>query len=243
MILIWGAVLVFSAAAGISGGISGGDDAAFNVFVICLLLYVVLLIVLMVLLIVNIIKSFYKSMYSDEAYLAHMIPAKPWEQILSRLIVSVIWLAVTLAVLFLSGMILGFSTGFFDTLNSPETSAVIDEMFAAMTAKDTANIFIAAFLSFIRFTLEVCAAVLIGGCALRHKVLFGFIAYFGMNIIINIIYSLTGLTNTMITFIDSTDLTFYTNTYSWAALSAEAALAVIFFFVSVYLLKKKFNLT
>ena len=245
MILIWGAVLVFSIAAGISGGISGGDDAAFNVFVICLLLYVVLLIVLIVLLIVNIIKSFYKAMYSDEAYLVHMIPAKPLEQILSRLIVSVVWLAATLAVLFLSVMILGFFMGFFDALSAPEVSTVIDEAFGTMTAGDTANIFIALFLSFIRFTLEVCAAVLIGGCALKHKGLFGFIAYFGMNIIINIIYSLTGLTNTMITFIDSTDLTFNLSgyTYPWTAMLAEAVLAVIFFFVSKYLLKKRFNLT
>ena len=246
MVLIWGAALVFSIASGvISVFISEEDDTAFNVFVICLILYVVLLLILILLLFVNIIKSFYKAMYGDEAYLAHMIPAKPWEQILSRLTVSVIWLAVTLAVLFLSIMILGFFMGFFGALSSPEVSAVIDESFGTMTAKDTANVIIASFLSFIRFTLEVCAAVLIGGCALKHKALFGFIAYFGMNIIINIFYSLTGLTNTMTTVIDSSELIFNVSgyTYSWTALLSEAVLAVIFFFVSKYFLKKRFNLT
>lgn len=63
--------------------------------------------------VVYFIIRFYKNMYTDEGYLMHTLPVKPYEHILSKGFVAIIWGCLTIVEFMVSLLILALSGSFF----------------------------------------------------------------------------------------------------------------------------------
>ena len=77
--------------------------------VLTMMLYVILIIALFVLVYVVMIQRFYKNLLRDEGYLMFTLPVRTWQLIASKLIVSIMWLAICTFVTVLSVFIMAFS--------------------------------------------------------------------------------------------------------------------------------------
>ena len=237
--ILWAAVIVLSALYSLFAAKS--TSAAEGASVSVLLIYILILIVMIVLAAVNIIVRFYRGMISDQAYLTHMLPAKPWEHIISRLISALVWMAASLAVAFLSIIIIsGILSGNADTdiLSYLGVSSIRINVSRAQIFLGGATM--AA--SLIRVILQAYMAILMGGLADKHRIFYAVCAYILFAADVLVMYTIWGLSGTTAYMQDTGGALITYSTYTVKDLLGEIIFAVIFFLMSRELLLKRVNL-
>ena len=94
-----------------------GDSISFNMqsilSVISSIIYFTLIVAIIVMTLVIMIQRFYKNLLGDEGYLMFTLPVKPWQHIVSKLIIAMLWSGLSLIVIISSIAIL---IGIKDTL-------------------------------------------------------------------------------------------------------------------------------
>lgn len=139
------------------------------------------------------IQRFYKNLLCDEGYLMFTLPIKPWQHIVSKLLVSMLWIVSSVVVAIFSvviiaykkGMIAGIVKGFSILMSQ------LKGQWSASVSLITFEIFIGILLSLITGILLIYAAIAIGHLFSKHKMLASFGAFIVFNIIQQIFFMLS----------------------------------------------------
>lgn len=259
--LIYLAVLVLSVFVGISfrnnmvwDRIPWGNLIFFSI-------YMILIVAMAVVTIVVIIERFYKSMISQEGYLMHTLPVKPWQHIISKLCMAIIWVAIAIVVVVLSILIIGGASGVLtEVLAELDISLMLNEMEYLFGDNVLDILIICGIVQGIRLILQVYAAMAIGGSATKNKIAYSFLAFVVIAVIVSVIASIISMGAMMGMFASANGIMelFMGAPVDEAALNAgfdgmfgglyamqlvmDGAFAVVFFFVTNHFLSKRLNL-
>ena len=252
--LIYLAVIVLSLCAGLSLRVNMfADDMAIS-NILLFTIYIILVVALIVVTIIVIISRFYKSMISQEAYLMHTLPVKPWQHIMSKAIMAVIWTAIAVVVILVSLMLIGGASGLWGEIVRGEDFQIFWADVKYMVSDFMIMmIIICSIVQGIRYILQVYAAIAIGGSSTKNKVAYSFLAFIVLAIITSVIASiisscvalgsmdwmeLLAYTGADMGF----DMTGFMNGLFIMQLIMDGAFTVVFFFLTNYFLKNKLNL-
>ncbi len=258
--LIYLAVLALSVCVGLSFRNSQFLDDTWGSMVVYAV-YVLLVITLMVLTIAVILVRFYKSMISQEGYLMHTLPVKPWQHITGKLVMAVVWSGVAILIILASLMMIGGISGILpEAMAEMNVSLMINEMEYIFGKGFLVLAITAAVVQVIRLILQAYASMAIGGSSVKNKVAYSFLAFIVIMVIVTVVTSLVGMAS-MIRFL-ATNSEFAGmmagNTVEVSALNGgysstfiglfttqlviDGILAVIFFILTNHFLGKRLNL-
>ena len=193
---------------------------------------------------IYIISRFYKNLYTDEGYLMHTLPVKPWELILSKGILAFLWFLVTSTIITGSALLL-ISSAASDFVLSDIWNEIASAGAKYLNLTPGAIIFLAVsfiLISTVQGTFMFYASVSLGQLFKTHKILGSIVFYV-------IIYSIIQFFSTIIMI--ATGLTgeiaeANAIPYFWGIVGTTYGLTiltcVIFWFITEYMTRKKLNL-
>lgn len=192
--VIWAALIVtsflFSISINFMGNIMRSSSIAstlINLFQgITGMLYIAVFIATAAASVVIIIMRFYKGLLSDEGYLMHTLPVKPWQLITAKGVSALIIVCASVIVSMLSIMILA-GTGSIGAI--VEFCDLIREMFREepKVILVAAEFLVLAILSLLKSIYQIYASLSIGQLAGKHRILLSLGAYVGINIVITVL--------------------------------------------------------
>lgn len=194
---------------------------------------------------VIIIKRFRKNLLLDEGYLMNTLPVKPWENIMSKLILAIFWSIVSGIVGVLSVFILVYEngifakifTGFYEYFSEGYTQLGI------LVYIVPAEFIIFIVISLIKEIALIYASICIGNLLNKRKVLGGFGAYIGINTIESCIVSIFNFHKETQVILDGVNGVFNGIVISSAiGILTEMVLLVVYFCITNYILKNRLNL-
>lgn len=224
-------------------------------------IYAILVVVLIVVTIVVIIERFYKSMISQEGYLMHTLPVKPWQHIVSKLCMAVIWTAIAVLVLIASLFIIGGVSGLLsEMLADADFVLMLNEMEFVFGEGFLDLVIITSIVQGIRLILQAYASMAIGGSSVKNKVAYSILAFVVITIVVSVIASLVSMLFMTGLFIGSgefaefmlsetTDMTGLSQGFEQmfgsmfaVQLVMDGIFAVVFFVLTNHFLSKRLNL-
>ena len=247
--LIYLVVLVFAALSGLSvrtsllRGVEGSVLNNERLMDLFLIVYAILIVALVIITIVVIIHRFYQSMLSQEGYLSHTLPVKKWQQIVSKLLMSFIWMVLAMVVIVVSvAILLGLTGEFSFVLQNLDWK----ELFQQISVSAEFILIIVLFVvGVVRSILQLYAAMAIGGSANSHKIAYSFLAYIVIAICSNIISVISGIgmLNNMSMTVYEYSTTVPTVSGLWVpSIILNVCISVVLFLITEYFLRKKLNL-
>ena len=160
--------------------------------VITLTLYGFLLVAVFVMTFVVTIQRFYKSLLSEEGYLMFTLPVKPWMHIVTKMLVSALWIVTSLVTVVFSIAILAF-----EKLCDPVIWSRFGDLLGAFYDVRGAWLFTVSFvllfiISLFVNNLLVYASIAVGHLVNDHKILASIGAYFGLTTVSQILFMILG---------------------------------------------------
>lgn len=200
---------------------------------------------------IYLVVRFYRSLFTDEGYLYHTLPVKPWQLITSKLLVNVILSLLGILVLVLCGLIL-LAGGPMESLmaNRFEITELIQLTFGVSpTGLLIFLLFYAPIMECYSY-LMFFASIALGHVLIpKHKVLGSFVAYMIYYVIIQAITSIPifAFTFSSIRHV-GTDVDMFnwvTGFYSFIyffSIGLAIFVGIVFFLITNFIMKKKLNL-
>lgn len=189
------------------------------------------------------IKRYYNNMLKDEGYLTHTLPVKKWELLLSKIIVSAIFLCVVIAITILVLLIGFYEEGLFDTIRY-----YINDIVDTIGNKMLIYLPIMLALGYMNYIVMVYFGLSLGFTQNNNKigysVLFTFVAYTISQIVNSVFFILLVLINPdLLNYVNSIEMTKkYVDQVLTVALFTSIMIPIAYFFVINYALNKKLNL-
>lgn len=136
--------------------------------------------------VVIIIMRFYKGLLSDEGYLMHTLPVKPWQLITAKGVSALIIVCASMIVSVLSVLVMA-GTGSFGAI--VEFCDLIREMFREepKVLLVAAELIVLVILSLLKSIYQIYASLSIGQLAGKYRILLSLGAYVGINIVITVL--------------------------------------------------------
>jgi len=186
-------LLVF---AGINKFISAIDPQKMNTPAnISMAIYIIIMAGIFVMTFTMMIQRFYKNLLTDEGYLMHTLPVKPWKHIVSKLLVSMLWMLSSVIVAMISILIIAYKKGditeIFNGLVTVHTRVI--EQLGAWAYLLTFEIILGVLLCLAAGILIIYASIAIGHLFNRHKMLASFGAFITLNVLTQIFLKLASL--------------------------------------------------
>lgn len=218
---------------------------------ISMTVYVILIVAVFVMTLVVIIQRFYKNLLGDEGYLSFTLPVKAHNHIDAKLIVTLMWVVLSLLVSGASVFIIAANA---DTLTQfSRGCAEIAGLYRQYGLH--AHLIVFEFLAlcilgFLTGVLQIYASISVGNLAGRHKLLAGFGVYVGFSVVQEIITSLfaSGFNRQIKDYFQS----FHYSTAYFPPQPVETAMLVMllytavfgvaFYFFTNWMLSRKLNL-
>lgn len=217
-------------------------------FVLSLLLagYIISIIAVSIAATLFLMSRFYKNLYTDEGYLMHTLPVKPWMLVLSKFIYAFIAFLIT-------GCIITGSI--FCIIMTPDMwSDAISQL--PLLIKETSELFRMSFagivffcillfvLSYSRSILMFYASISLGQLMKNHRIIGALLFYGGLytvsQIAVTIFMIIFGFASANL---DSVNAVYnYARTMFWFAGIEALVSAVIYWFLTVYMTSRKLNL-
>lgn len=212
-----------------------------------LVLYILILIAVAVAVLIYIIVRFYRNLFKDEGYLMNTLPVKSYELIVSKLVVSFIWLIINGVCTAFSILLLVLSqTSFVDLLEfynqmatSLYTQTGISISFLVIL------VIFGGIISILYMLTMFYAAIAIGQTMRKHKVLFSLGAYFVLYTISQIISTIGLMPFGFISFINEDTTAFWSTSFTLMIILSylvSAGLGIVYFIITNYIISKKLNL-
>ncbi len=220
-------------------------------FVATLVLYIVSIIVCFVMTVIVGIVRFYQGMYTNEGYLMHTLPVTPTQHIFAKLLTSVIFFLGSALAAFLSFMIITAGQvnievfkAFFYFMNRYIQSSGFDGVLYIF------EILLLLCVSLFHIFIKFYFCLSVGQLAKRKKVLLAFGVFFGIyaakQIIGTVLIVTMTLSRNLISLI-SNWLSAYgplaMHIMIWISIVIYSAAALVYFFITRYIMSKKLNLT
>lgn len=194
--IIWPALIVSAALLGIvlkvMGSVFPADpQGILNVLQLVFelvfpLLYIAIFIAMIVLTIFIVLMRFYKGLLSDEGYLMHTLPVKPWQLITSKGIVAVVVVAVSIICAVLSILILVGINDMAGLVHAAKAFfAVLGEEPRLILVMIEAVIIM--IVGIMKSVYQIYAAMAIGQLADKHRLLTSLGAYIGISVVLTVV--------------------------------------------------------
>ena len=226
-----------------------GFSVAAVVFIYGLLICAVLVVTFLM-----IIQRFYKNLLQNEGYLMNMLPVKSWQHITAKLIAAVVWTIASIAVVFLSIIILSTLAFSAQQLTIAMFGDFVEAMRRGFEAIGVRGLYIiimtliTMLLSVVASVLHLYAAMAIGQTQNRYKIISSFAVYIGISIVFQLISTLIFWASGY--YISDGGMLSVTNTMIGGLVSAGITLTAVYtflkcailFFITNYFLKNKLNL-
>lgn len=213
-----------------------------------LIMYIIILIAVAVAVLIYLVVRFYRNLFTDEGYLMNTLPARPFELILSKLIVGFVWCMVNGICTIISIFLLCLSKTSLNDLISGWND-ISNALFTE------SGITIGTFIPYIIFGSIISVAymlimfytsIAIGQTFRNHKVLFSLGAYVVLYVISQIVSTVGMMPFGFITLVNSNNetLNLQNTFFPMMGLSyvISIALLVIYFVITNYIMTKKLNL-
>ena len=154
--------------------------------------YVFIIIAIFVFTLFVMIQRFYKNLLGDEGYLMFTLPVKTGENIITKLLASMMWVIISVIVTLLSIIIISYNDNIFISIlnDLSKISLEINNVFGISGYLFFAEAFIAIIMTLATSILMVYASIATGQMLNRHKLLGAFGAYLAFNMIMQIIVSI-----------------------------------------------------
>lgn len=229
------------------------------VSVFTLFLYVIMLVAVPVGIMVFLAVHFYKTMYTDEGYLTHTLPVTKNKLLVSKILISGMWVLIVLVGMYASlfallnfmfGAILPdeYSLGEFWRMFSAEFGDAIVEAFEEGYGVNLSVYFVYFIVSmligpFITMII-LFGAISMGQLFTKHRVLMAIVSYIGVMIINGILGTVMEgiITTAHINSNSDSVLSSYFNTNLVCSSVLNLAVAVVMYLVSWFVSTKKLNM-
>ena len=214
--------------------------------IIFTIIYGLLLLALVVMTIIIIIMRFNNNLLKGEGYLMHTLPVPTWMLILSKLIVSVIWMAIGTAASLISAALLGLSSGMLPYILREGGIESFGNLLNAIFG-NASGLFIASMIvSAVALILKFYFSMAIGNLVNRNKFLLAVGAFIGIQIVLSIISVLTGTLSGSVALSTTDSVNGLVGTMATQLLIRDLVIDGIciagFFFGTTMILKKRLNL-
>ena len=192
---------------------------------------------------------FYKNMYTDEGYLSFTLPVKPWEHLVSKMVVALAWILIDGLVIAVSVMILVLHQGI-----GNELLETIREMTVEMSDGGVSPIIfgiqwiVSGLGSLIMTVLMYYFSISIGQLAKTHKLLSSVVAFVVTFNVVRIVVTLIDAFAVWVAMKNASDveeLGFVTAFYGkimGVSILEIVALCLIFWFTCNHIMTKRLNL-
>lgn len=229
--------------------------------VFSLMLYILSLFSISIAIFVYFVVRFYRSMYTNEGYLMHTLPVKPWQHIVSKGLIFCSWSIINVIAICLSIISL-VSSAVYSVANVslPELWKTLQREFPLLLSRISAEfqdemgmtflayilLMIISILAQLVFAvLMIYAAISIGQTFNKHKVIASFIAYAAINMVLQLINSLIQMPMLIFRIENSAfgnTLVKIMTPSLWINLATNLVCIVIFYLVTEFIMRKKLNL-
>lgn len=236
-LFIWPAILVFAVIERLA--ISADLEGKLGTVLITTTTTIFVLAVIaacIVSLVVSIVR-FYSGLLRDEGYLMFTLPVKPWQLILSKFLTALLTVVVTAVIsVFASWYLFDGISGFYEAAKLLWYEL---DLPSGLTLLLVGAILLT---SICMLLLQIYLSCSIGQLFKRHRILWSVLVYYGINILVEMI-SVSGLIgfNAFSAFAYTATVA-KINTLLAIVLAVQAALCVLYFFLSERILRKKLNL-
>lgn len=199
------------------------------------------------------LRRFYKNLFGDEGYLTMTLPVSIPEQIFSKLIVAVVWFALTMTAVVISMFILVYDVGLVhDVLEV--IFEFCDEVSEAQKTTHAVlyvvELMMLAIVACAALCLQFYAAMAMGYSASSHKAPLSVLAYFLMQFAMQMIYTFVAHVADVMGVITSVTMTMETitvTTVPHVVLISVTVLmlvhGVVYYAITAYFLKNRLNLS
>jgi len=206
-------------------------------------LYFALIFGIIVMTFVIMIQRFYKNLLGDEGYLMFTLPVKPWQHIISKLLVSMLWIILSFLTVICSITIIANINNFFG-----EISNIINIIRNQIGNAGLILILIYPLVAITYSIITIYDSIALGHLFSKHKLLASFGAYIMLYTISQIVSGVFMLLYA------STNFNLFTNPAAAAPTPAQITIFAVFFIclfillaagnfiLTNLILKKKLNL-
>lgn len=196
---------------------------------------------------------FYKSLLQDEGYVMMTLPVSVHQHVISKLLVSMLWFVLSFIVVAAACIILAYHVGIVKEIAGVAYAAV-HELFESGYTLD-AVVFIIELLLLVFFgsafaCLHFYLALSAGHSFSSRKLLWSVVSYFAIQLALNLLTALVlfGLGN--MSFVDILDTNVFTGmdsiklgqTVVFIYIAVSALKTALFYFPTVYFLRRRLNL-
>ncbi|MFY9173774.1 MAG: hypothetical protein WAO24_00285 [Peptococcia bacterium] len=215
---------------------------------ISMFVYILLLMAMFVITFIVMIQRFYKNLLSDEGYLMFTLAVKPWKHIVSKLLISMLWIVCSIAIAISSIIIITYYPGVFAEVGADLSLLVtqIHQFLGASSYSFYVGIIANVILSLAFGILLIYVSIAIGHLSDRHKALASFGAFIVLNTLTQILFGIIGglfaFSNFPVASGDASDVVNIFNSVFAIGLAFNGILSAAFFFITNYILTKKLNL-
>lgn len=163
--------------------------------IISMAAYAIILVGLFVMTFIMMIQRFYKNLLSDEGYLMFTLPTRPWQHIMSKLLVSMFWIITSIVIAMISILIIASEKGLLTEI-AQGFSVVFTEINQKLGTSGylfVLEMIVGIFISLATSILLIYASIAIGHLLNRHRVLASFGALIILNTLTQILFLFVGL--------------------------------------------------
>ncbi len=207
--------------------------------------FVMITVATLALTVIIMIQRFYKNLMGDEGYLMFTLPVKPWQHIVSKLLIVCVWTFLSLFVVIIALLAMLGNREVFAEMSRIYNGFVNTEMpFNKWLA--VAGLLVTLIASTIASILQVYAAIALGQLFAKHKLVASFGAYLVLNVVLQILVSLAfglGYLAFPSAFVmtEMPKTSFFVLMF-WGTMAINIITGAGFFFLTNYILKKRLNL-
>lgn len=207
--------------------------------------YILSLVAILIVTVIYLIYRFYTSVYGDEGYLLHTLPVDKHHIIISKALVSAVWIIIEAALISISIFLILFSSrSFVDAfIGEGMDYYLYQDLFEDVSVFSMVMTLIASLTSLAAKILKISACISLGQLSSNHKVLmsFGFYyaIYFVQKIFSMIYYTMVSLAGEIADTADS--VSSLLNGWEFNLISGLIYSAV-FYILTWFVMEKKLNL-
>lgn len=218
---------------------------------ISMFLYVSIMVGMFVMTIIMMIQRFYKNLLSDEGYLMFTLPARPWKHIVSKLLISMMWMAASAIAAIISIFIIAYDKAVFTNLPHELTAAFnqIYDVLGGSIYLLTIELILAIIVGTASSILIIYASIAIGHLFNQHKILAALGAFLALNTITQILFAMLSIipgtdhfNNLHITSNNLAALQPVVHAVLWYGIAFAALLSAAYFAITNIILSKHLNL-
>ena len=212
---------------------------------ITLTLYIIILVGMFVASLIVMIQRFYKNLLSEEGYLMFTLPVKPYKHIVSKLIVSVMWVILSSITALASILIIASKEITFSEIFT-DLGMLWDRAYSFLGASLYHLIIqmtIGLIVSVVTSILLIYVSIALGHLSNNHKILASIGAFLGIYVIAQIVSGVLFIGS------DGQGLIYTLSQHSpipftliWLAIAISAVFATVYFIITNIILTKRLNL-